>query len=135
MTLLRSTIQFLKDISDVAQGEVSPFLLLEGELMQECRTFYQQEADSWLSHGRLRAYCHQAARRLKEEWEWCMSLLGMVSAIKMLKIVSEELIERRLQDLRELEERPNLVVQLQDEERTLRLLYTPDARETPVENP
>lgn len=125
---LRSSIQFLKTISEnVAKNKVSkntaeedtPFAAVEARLLHDCQRFYQEEAEAWLHHGRLDSYCHQAVRRLQDEWERCKALLGEPSAGKMVKLVGDEVIRRRLDDLKQLEARDDVLTWLQDEESRL----------------
>jgi cullin 3 len=102
----------------------------EGIFLQTSRDFYRAESELMLRESDAGGYCRHTRRRIVEEQDRCRSTLAESTTPKIEKVVEDELIKNRIQELIEMESGVRFMID-NDRMEELSLIYDLNSRVDP----
>lgn len=106
-SLVRECVYILEALYETDEEKESERLyltLFEPDYIAETRLFYREECERLLREGDAGAWLRQTKRRLGEEQDRCMTTVSHLSLQKVVEVIEEELISRRMDDFLALEQ-------------------------------
>ena len=67
--------------------------------LESTQSFYRNEAQVYIKHGDAARYCRNTLSRIREEANRCDTMLAPETKLKILRILEEELIKKKLAEL------------------------------------
>ncbi|MCJ1309673.1 Cullin-3 [Agyrium rufum] len=101
-SLVRSCAYMLEGLYETDEEEESTKLYLtdfEPVFLKASQEFYRAESLMLLQTGDAATYCHHTKRRLREESDRCRSTLSTLTLPKITKVIEQELISNRIQEV------------------------------------
>ncbi|KXS94254.1 hypothetical protein AC579_7331 [Pseudocercospora musae] len=102
----------------------------EPRFLESSARFYRQEGERLLKESDAGTYCKHAKRRIDEEGDRCRSTLLETTALKIQKVVEDELIRNKMKGLIEMESGVRYMVD-NDKFHELHLVFDLEARVDP----
>ena len=104
--LIKANIYMLEGLyeSDQEVEDEKLYLrLFEPYFLRTSADFYQKEGERLLKESDAGTYCEEATRRLEEESDRCRSTLSDSTAVKIQRVVEDELIRHKMKGLIEMD--------------------------------
>ncbi|KAF7190957.1 Cullin-3-B [Pseudocercospora fuligena] len=131
--LIKSVVYMLEGLYDSDQEVEDEKLYLrdfEPRFLESSARFYRQEGERLLKESDAGTYCKHAKRRIDEEGDRCRSTLLETTALKIQKVVEDELIRNKMKGLIEMESGVRYMVD-NDKFNELHLVFDLEARVDP----
>ena len=131
--LIKSNVYMLEGLYESDQEMEDEKLYLrrfEEVFLQESANFYREEGERLLKESDAGTYCHHAKRRIDEESDRCRSTLSEATAMKIQKVVEDELIKNKMKGLIEMDSGVRYMVD-NDKFDALHLVFDLEARVNP----
>ncbi|UJO21918.1 Cullin-3 [Fulvia fulva] len=131
--LIKSNVYMLEGLYESDQEMEEDKLYLkrfEQVFLQESANFYREEGERLLKESDAGTYCHHAKRRIDEESDRCRSTLSEATAIKIQKVVEDELIKNKMKGLIKMDSGVRYMVD-NDKFDALHLVFDLEARVNP----
>ncbi|KAF2205076.1 Cullin-domain-containing protein [Delitschia confertaspora ATCC 74209] len=100
--IIKSSVYMLEHLyEDESESEDKRLYVrsFEVQYLDTSREFYKREAELMLRDSDAGAYCRHTTRRIYEEEDRCKSTLSEITMPKIKKVVEDELIKNRIEEL------------------------------------